>query len=78
MQPARRAYDYCDPHNCMLCQYFTAMGFQDVSITFNNMVHSGGRTKFPREFSWDIANGADRTDTYGAALKRARALTTHD
>lgn len=75
-QPANKEYNYCDPHNCALCQYFRDAGLEVESITRNEIRHRDGRTtEFPVTFSWDISNSAYRgLSTFGAALERARAV----
>ena len=76
LQPGDKAYDYCDPHNCMLCQYFRAHGFTNVIVSGNTLCHGPDEAEidFPRIFSWDIGNSPDYRDTFGAALGRARAF----
>lgn len=74
-QPAEKAYDYCDPWNCLLCQYFAAMGFEDVRVSENHLSASSGEYEFSRVFNWDIANCNHTADeTFGRALMRARKI----
>lgn len=75
-QPADAAYDYCNPFNCLLCQYFRACGLKCNSVTFNHRfptLTSGGFV-FPM-FLKMISQGADYQEcwTFGQALERARA-----
>jgi hypothetical protein len=73
-QPAATVYEYCNPRDCLLCRYFRDLGYEDVSIAWDTMYHQSGEVVFPRAFHWDISN--DEGQTYGAALKRARAVAS--
>ena len=73
-------YCYIAAANCLLCQYFEAHGYSDIEMHGNGF--SSDKSKFtplPPHFD-SIASGAwrDLTDknhlTFGAALKRARAV----
>jgi hypothetical protein len=76
-QPPERTYVFTSNHNCLLAQYFTAMGFEDVWVYgygewHHEFFHSSkDYEKYPKE--WDgIANSYDAT--FGDALIRARKL----
>jgi hypothetical protein len=78
--PAKK-YDYCDCHNCLLCQYFTAMGFLDVSVSCNELWHGLDREqsviRFPEIFQHGVAHRYSRRLnkwTFGHALENARAI----
>jgi len=71
-QPADGEYDYTDPLNCLMCQYFSAQGLsvrdagpRDVALTDGNVIY------IPSTF-YNVANGDDRS--MGGALARARDL----
>jgi hypothetical protein len=76
-QPENKSYRYTCIGHCLLAQYFTAMGFERVSVQPYWFKHSGG---IEQQFSDDFENIAVAHDgrgkdkfTFGAALKRARA-----
>ena len=72
-QPTAKRYDYVDSEGCMLVQYFTAMGFEDVSLDCGGFGHSrdGGDDQ---EYPAIMARLASAYPwTFGAALGRARA-----
>ena len=73
-------YCYIAAANCLLCQYFADHGYRDVSMTAYGFSSFGNKfTRLPPHFN-AIADGCyrDLKDgprwTFGAALKRARAL----
>jgi hypothetical protein len=72
-QPASQAYDYdCNGH-CMLAQYFTAKGFENVLMGSYNFDYGPGwehSHSLPEVFN-DIAVSLEGR-TFGAALDRAR------
>lgn len=73
-------YYYSSPSNCLLAQYYRAMGFQCVSVRPRSLFYSigeyGFKERLPAGFD-DIAIGNCRkTDcTFGAALERAKAYS---
>ena len=73
-------YCYIDTGKCLLCQYFADHGYQRISMVAVGFWSRGNKfTALPEHFD-HIASGAmrDLTDknhlTFGAALKRARAV----
>jgi hypothetical protein len=75
-----KTYCYIDIRACLMCQYFAAHGYQDIEMTGRGFFSRGNKfTPLPPHFD-DIAAGCyrDLKDgprwTFGAALKRARAL----
>lgn len=79
-QPADKTYDYVDCTECLLSQYYTAMGYQNVEITPIFLSHGGprrdGRVQLPYSFNLIArGNGVGRSEwTFGHALVRARQL----
>lgn len=74
-QPASGAYSYIDAANCMLCKYFRSHGLDifDLDCSGYSVHGSSDNHEYPYVFA-EIANGhSDRSWTFGAALKRARA-----
>lgn len=79
-QPADKVYCYCDTGECLLAQYFTAMGFDRVSMRIRYFGHGHGDTRvgLPPNFNAIAANSGDYFEpisgdfTFGAALDRAR------
>lgn len=72
-QPPETTYDYVNPYDCLLCRYFLAHGYSDVSVALNTLWHSGGKISFPDGMRRAAITDAD-IDTYGAALKRANSV----
>ena len=71
-QPAHGKYDFIDPHNCLLCQYYRAGGIKVRSVNPRfYTIETGESTDLPKHFN-EIANGGREPETFGAALKRAR------
>ena len=71
-QPAKGTYDFVDPNNCLLCQYYRAVGVPVYSVDPGYYTIEIGKTvTLPRHFN-EIANGGREPETFGAALKRAR------
>lgn len=83
-QPRDEKYDYYCNGECLMAQYFTAMGFEDVTMYASCFVHgrnvpsnmgeeecikAGWTTKLPVGFD-NIAHNSPRT--FGYALARAR------
>ena len=74
VQPADGTYDYTCPFGCLLQQYFVASGFKKVVVLPTKLLHSGAPIDLPPTLI-RIARAAASSDwTFGAALKRARAL----
>jgi hypothetical protein len=72
-QPADRIYCYEYPGHCLIAKYLVAMGFEGVMIgplTYRHLPDKENRKPLPNHWN-DIA--ADMPNTFGAALKRARA-----
>jgi hypothetical protein len=75
-QPADEAYDYKNPYACLLVKYFRAHG---ESVRIGQYQICGGRygdglfnaTDIPRAFFEAVTH---RPHTYGAALKRLKAV----
>lgn len=85
-QPAAKVYCYTDNGDCLLAQYFTAMGFERVEMLTRIFDHANGTEKLPDFFN-DIAldnmasryaTDKDRPDdrTFAGALSRAREALT--
>ncbi len=74
-QPADKEYCYVDTGRCLLCQYFSAMGFKQVTMTPFDFCHAKGAANLPDGFD-EIAQGnnMDMVRTFGAALARAKAV----
>ena len=79
-QPEDGAYCFGDCLKCMLAQYFTALGFDDVNLSDVRMYHKGGSVPLPAMFNaialdaFGVFNRpGDFRHTFGAALTRARA-----
>lgn len=79
-QPAEGRYDFRNPYNCLLCQYFRDMGLPVVSV-----IPDGWREKWeaghrlhPLPEGWNkVAEGKpwdESTRGFGSALERAREL----
>ena len=70
-------YCYYDQGNCLLGQYFTALGFTNMCMMTTTFYLIGGiRRTLPAYFD-DVAHGvygSPRRWTFGAALDRARKL----
>jgi hypothetical protein len=74
-QPGERFYDFYDVHNCMLGQWVRSVDKKARSmdsVTDSATYNVRGREVNLRPL-YDIANGGKQFDTFGAALKRARA-----
>jgi hypothetical protein len=77
MQPPEKPYCYTDGGNCLLTQYFTAMGFKKVVMFSHKMNYFDANLStrvyitLSRDFH-DIPLAEPRT--FGAALDRARSL----
>lgn len=79
-QPADRVYNYCNPHGCLLCQYFTANGYPNCSVA-PRQLHPNGRLggyeviyfsdDFERVAVGDLYR---RNRTFGGSLKIAKRL----
>jgi hypothetical protein len=74
-QPAHKVYDFFDTHNCMLGQWVRSVDKKARSMdgaidsaTYNVRGHEVNLRPL-----CDVANGGKQFDTFGAALKRARA-----
>jgi len=72
-QPASRKYEYYDHRNCLVAQYLKAHGYEDP------FVYSMGRWQDNKGMDWSFPGefdgiAADCPRTFGAALKRAKAL----
>ncbi len=70
-------YDYCDPLNCLLCQYFRASGLKVNSVALNFLWRNGSSRGQPfPEILMHVSSGPEDAEywTFGAALKRARAV----
>jgi hypothetical protein len=75
-QPADEAYCYQDHGRCLFGQYFTAMGFKNVSVggitfSYGDSEKWEHRMDLPQGWS-GIASRQPRT--FGAALERAQRL----
>ncbi len=73
-QPADKSYSYGHCGRCLLAQYFTAQGFENVLVGGSEWSHGEGLGHdclLPEAFR-DISGGLPRT--FGAALERARAV----
>lgn len=72
-QPADKGYCYTAIGHCLLAQYLTAKGYANVSVAPGIFHHGPDRARgnYPWSFD-DIASAFPHT--FGAALKRARAL----
>lgn len=71
-QPGDRRYDYTCSGRCLLAQYFTAMGFEDINVQpgFFFTKKDSATYEFPRTFE---RVAIEDKLTFGAALLRARA-----
>lgn len=82
-QPAAADYEYESTHHCLLSQYFTAMGYENVRVMPTGFAHGSSKRPIgedwralPAGFSY-IALGYcinSNNWTFGAALDRARSL----
>ncbi|HZR75677.1 hypothetical protein [Bradyrhizobium sp.] len=72
-QPADDFYEYDEPCACMLHQYFTAMGFENVAVGPWDFDHAGATGVMLSDAFHDIASASPGLCTFGAALERARA-----
>lgn len=78
-QPWNGKYEYSNCRECLLTQYFLAMGYQNVEIDDLSLRHDGGKIALPSLFN---AIALDKSEifhrpgdyrwTFGAALDRAR------
>jgi hypothetical protein len=74
-QASHTSYSYAEPQDCLLCRYFIAMGFNDVGVNPAVVHWNDFEDERPLPQGWDrLALSAPWT--YGAALKRARALAS--
>ena len=77
-QPAEKTYCYADSGGCLLHQYYTFLGFENVGVAgFGRWRYGVHRAHDEYQHSpdgfWEIARSHPRT--FGAALERARAAT---
>lgn len=85
-QPTDGVYNYTAARHCLLSQYFTAMGLENVSVTPCQYTLDRG---MPQEnahllpegwetiaFGHPLLTGGETRWTFGAALARARTLQT--
>ena len=71
-QPPEGEYNYVNSDNCLLCQYFRAVGVPVRSLNSQFYTLPDGTTStYPKLFD-RIANEGWWVDTFGAALARAR------
>lgn len=70
-QPARKTYCYLSNGNCLLAQYFRAVGVPFTEVRGFTYSAGGQSHELPIAFQ-DTASGP--THTFGAALKRARTF----
>lgn len=71
-QSANTAYNYISCTECLLAQYFTAMGFEDSHIGTAHFKHKEGlNVALPDGFN---AIAFEAPHTFGDALKRAHSL----
>lgn len=69
-QPAAKVYCYADTGHCLLSQYFTAMGFENITMGSNYFFGvDRSRVELPPHFD-NVAVSHPRT--FGKALARAR------
>lgn len=69
-QPARKTYNYICNGHCLLAQYFTAMGYQNIVMLSRQFIHGRDTlVDLPPHFN-SIAINEPRT--FGGALRRAR------
>jgi hypothetical protein len=76
-QPRFKTYNYFNTRNCMLAQYFKAMGFKGVRVNPNGLYHGYTKTdEYPIEWDKIAKSGFQMFGrrTFGGALKRARVL----
>lgn len=79
-KPSKETYEYCDHRGCLVAQYLTEQGYQNV-FAYSMGSFSHGRideyndAKFPKAFD-DVAVVEPRT--FGAALGRAKAKALED
>jgi hypothetical protein len=72
-QPAEKQYCYGDNGRCLLADYFTSVGYENVSVGACDF-HHGPNLEMTAKFSDDFSDIAvNRPWTFGAALERARA-----
>lgn len=74
-QPASAPYSYMSNGQCLLAQYFTAVGYRDVSMGGYDFGHADSvdRVVLPQHFnSIAIGDRVHRAFTFDAALERAR------
>src|SRR5262249_35684765 len=70
---SKEAYKYIDPHNCLLAQYYTAVGYDKIAM--GSTEFSGDncgekiRVRLPANFD-KIARRSNQT--FGGALRMAR------
>lgn len=77
-QPANVEYCYIDNGHCLLAQYFTFCGFENVMVGGLGEWSCGPDRNFHKHESRQSPPGfygvaAEKPHTFGAALKRARA-----
>ena len=79
-QDPKKEYSYISPGNCMLAQYFTAMGYENVTVNCYEIRYTvngkGKKTPNPTSFE-EIAVRYDSVlyrRTFGGALKRAERV----
>ena len=71
-QPGNVAYNYISCTDCLLAQYFTAMGFEEPSIGTSAFRYKGKwNVPLPEGFN---AISQELPHTFGDALKRANSL----
>lgn len=68
-------YNFTNPTNCLLCQYYRENGVDIKSCNAETMRIVGEieRIPLPLHFNY-VACGNSETDTFGDALKRARKI----
>lgn len=77
-QPADGEYNYCDPHNCLLSQYFRGVGLPVSQVgAFDWIDTRGVKHNLPAGFK-TTSQGIGLHWHFGAALIRARALLAEE
>src|SRR6266853_302 len=73
-QPPEKEYDYLDNCNCLLAQYLTDYGYENVYVTNESVIMDGKYYDFPDlQFNRIMWPGVS-VGTFGDALKRAKAI----
>lgn len=71
-QPPEQTYRYSRNDDCLLAQYFTAMGFENVVMLASYFEHGEGKAEFlPVEIDRVAVH---LPHTFGAALARAKDM----